>query len=305
MILALYGAGAMGRELKLIADTQKTYEKIVFIDDIKTGSIMNCPIYSFKDFTNTFSKDEIRFVTALGEPRFRKESYEKMKQAGYIGGILAHPTAYISEDAEIGEDVALCYGAFVGSLVKIGNNFHASIKCTIGHDVVIGDHVRIGSGAFIGGHTLIKDGAFIGSGSMLKDRISFGKNSVASLGSAIFNDVPDNATVVGNPGRIVDENRQDLLYNPNTSVINSEDDNEKTIAEKYWDVFSNIFAGIDFNPASFKFHDSGWDSITHMRLITSIEESFNISLKGREIFKVNSYRAGFDMVKKKLEEKEQ
>ncbi|MCR5303527.1 MAG: hypothetical protein K6E33_03115 [Lachnospiraceae bacterium] len=34
-----------------------------------------------------------------------------------------------------------------------------------------------------------------------------------------------------------------------------------------------------------------------------LEETFDISFKGREIFKINSYGSGLSMVKKKLKEK--
>lgn len=309
MILALYGAGAMGRELKFIAEAQGGFERIVFIDDIKTGCLLGCPIYSFQEFTDHFSRDETRFVTSVGEPRFRRESFEKMKRAGYTGGVLRHPSAYISEDAAIGEDAAFCFGVFVGSLARIGQNFHASVRCVIGHDAVIGDHVRLGAGSFIGGHTIIGDGAFIGSGSMLKDRIRFGCDSVAAIGSAIFTDVPDHATVIGNPARVADDNRQGLLYHPETVVLQATDGaaplSADAIAEKLWEVFSKVFAGIDFNPVSFRFRDSGWDSVTHMGLVAAMEEAFGVSLKGREVLKVNSYRACLDMVKKKLAEKGQ
>ena len=74
------------------------------------------------------------------------------------------------------------------------------------------------------------------------------------------------------------------------------------IAEKYWDVFSEVFAGIDFNPVSFRFHDPGWDSVAQMNLISCLEETFHISFRGRESMKISSYRAGLELVQKKLED---
>jgi acyl carrier protein len=73
------------------------------------------------------------------------------------------------------------------------------------------------------------------------------------------------------------------------------------IAELYWEAFSGCFEGIDFNPVSFRFHDDGWDSITQMSLICRLEETFHISFKGRETMKINSYRTGLELVRKKLD----
>ena len=51
MILALYGAGAMGREFKYIADESGEWSKIVFIDDHSTaGKMLNCEICGFHTF---------------------------------------------------------------------------------------------------------------------------------------------------------------------------------------------------------------------------------------------------------------
>ncbi len=307
MVLALYGAGAMGREIKMIADESGDFDQIVFIDDIKTGELLGCPIYSFQEFKKRFSPGSAMFVTAFGEPRFRKDIFLKMKQAGYKGAVIRHPSAWVSFDAGIGEGVVFCQGAFVGSEAKIGDNFHGAVNSMIGHDTVIGDHVRVGAGAFIGGHVMVGNGAFIGSGASLKDRIKVGNDCVVAMGCALYTDMPDEATAMGNPARIVNDDRSSMLYAPSGTELSmakeKEAASEDTIAEKYWEVFSGVFAGIDFNPVSFRFHDEGWESVSHMSLISSIEENFGITLKGREVLKINSYRAGLDMVKKKLEEK--
>ncbi len=219
----------------------------------------------------------------------------------------------MSPDAELGEGAVIGPGVFVGSLARIGKNFYAAAGAAIGHDVLIKDHTRIGAGAFIGGHTVIGENAFIGSGSMLKDRISIGDFSVVAIGSAVFTDVESNTTVMGNPARITNEGAQGLLYEPSRRMAEEEQTPSQTSAPKeelgpdqiaglYWEAFSGCFEGIDFNPVSFRFHDSGWDSITQMTLICRLEETFHIQFRGRETMKINSYRSGLDLVRKKLEQ---
>ena len=56
------------------------------------------------------------------------------------------------------------------------------------------------------------------------------------------------------------------------------------------------------NPVSFRFHDPGWDSVAQMNLICRLEETFRISIKGRETMRIKSYRDGLELVKKKLAE---
>ena len=180
---------------------------------------------------------------------------------------------------------------------------------------MIGDHTRVGVNAFIGGHAVIGENVFIGSGAMLKDRIRVGDFSVVAIGSAVFTDVEANVTVMGNPARITNQGAQGLLYAPSRAMAEAaqaaaeatetaEDLSPERIAERYWEVFSDCFEGLDFNPVSFRFHDDGWDSITQMSLVCRLEEAFGISFKGRETMKITSYRAGLELVRKKLKEAE-
>ncbi len=314
MILALYGAGALGRDFKYTADAAGQWEKIVFIDDhAAADSLLGCPVIGFQAFRKRCSTEDTRFVITIGEPKFRREAFDRMIEAGYHGARLIHPSACISPDVELGEGAAIGPDVFVGSLARIGKNFYAAKGAAVGHDAVIGDHTRIGASAFVGGHTVIGENAFIGSGAMLKDRISIGDFSVVSIGSVVFSNVEANTTVIGNPARIANEGAQGLLYEPSRQMAEKEQTPKKTgtmsgelspdqIAELYWEVFSGCFKGIDFNPISFRFHDSGWDSIAQMNLICCLEDAFHIHFKGRETMKIDSYHSGLEFVKKKLEE---
>jgi len=318
VILAFYGAGAMGREFKYVADETGEWAEMVFIDDHAANeSLLGCPVIGFQAFRKHYSPEDTRFVITIGEPKFRREAFERMKEAGYQGARLVHPSAYISPDAEVGEGAVIGPGVFIGSLAKIGNDFYAAKGAAIGHDAIIRNHTRVGVGAFVGGHTVIGENAFIGSGAMLKDRILIGDYSVVAIGSAVFSDVADNTTVMGNPARITNEGGQGLLYAPSRMAAEQEAQeaepesgggeaaqniSPERVAELYWEVFSGCFDGIDFNPVSFRFHDDGWDSIAQMNLICRLEETFRISFKGRETMKINSYRTGLDFVLKKIEE---
>jgi sugar O-acyltransferase (sialic acid O-acetyltransferase NeuD family) len=305
----------MGREFKYVADETGQWQETVFIDDhAAETSLLGCPVIGFQEFRRRFGADDTRFVITIGEPKFRREAFDRMKEAGYQGALLIHPSASISPDAVLGEGAVIGPGVFIGTQARIGKNFYAATGAAIGHDAMIEDHARIGVGAFVGGHTVIGENAFIGSGAMLKDRIRIGRFSVVAIASAVFSDVGDNITVMGNPARITNEGRQELLYAPSRLLADSAEPEEKQTpaaaaaeelsaertAALYWEAFSDCFAHTDFNPVSFRFHDPGWDSIAQMNLICRLEETFHISFKGRETMKITSYQAGLELVRKKL-----
>ncbi len=266
MILALYGAGAMGREFRQIAEESGQWSGVVYIDDhAKAEELGGCQVYRFQVFRRQFTPDEVRFVVSIGEPKFRLEAFE------------------------------------------VGSNCYISRNASVGHDAVIGDHTRLGVNSFIGGHTEIGENAFIGAGAMLRDRIHVGAGSIAALGSVVFEDVPDNVTVIGNPARISGDGTQSAVYAPSKALEAEQkagQDAAKSIPELYWEVFTNCFEGVDFNPVTYRYQDEGWNSLAQMMLISRLEETFHVSIKGREAMRLKSYGAGLTMIKSKLEQKE-
>ena len=111
--------------------------------------------------------------------------------------------------------------------VKIGENCHFSpyvlIDLVYPELVEIGDNVTIGSNSMIFAHinptanlnlkkthyprkvakVTIKSGAVINPGAIITAGVTIGKNSIVSIGSAVFEDIPDNCVVLGNPARVV------------------------------------------------------------------------------------------------------
>jgi serine O-acetyltransferase len=80
-------------------------------------------------------------------------------------------------------------------------------KAVIGRDVMIGAH------AVIGGRSgqeppVIEDGVYIGANACVLGGISIGRNAVVGAGAVVLINVPSDATVVGNPGRLLDRKRR-------------------------------------------------------------------------------------------------
>jgi serine O-acetyltransferase len=81
----------------------------------------------------------------------------------------------------------------------------------IGETCEIGDNVTIFQGVTLGGtgkekgkrHPTIEDHALIASGAKVLGAITIGKNSKIGAGSVVLQNVPQNSTVVGIPGRVV------------------------------------------------------------------------------------------------------
>ncbi len=110
---------------------------------------------------------------------------------------------------------------------KIGRRFFIDHGegVVIGETTEIGDDVLIYQQVTLGGtgkehgkrHPTLGNGVIVGAGAKVLGNITLGNNVRVGAGSVVIDNVPDNATVVGVPGRIVQQKVQDengiLMHN--------------------------------------------------------------------------------------------
>ncbi|MEO7098664.1 MAG: acyltransferase [Luteolibacter sp.] len=114
-------------------------------------------------------------------------------QKGAIVGIRCK----ISSHTFICEGVILEDGVFVGHGVMFTNDQYPRATRPDGQLQMPGDWKRQ--------HTLVKRGASIGSGCTILGGITIGENAMIGAGSVVTKDVPPNATVAGNPARLLEK----------------------------------------------------------------------------------------------------
>lgn len=110
---------------------------------------------------------------------------------------------WIPGSASIGKNFRVGYwgiGTIIHSHTKIGNN------CLIAQNVTIGRN--------FGDDKVpeICNDVYIGTGSVVFGEIRIGNNVIVGSNTVVNKSIPDNCTVVGNPMRIIKQNRKKKYY---------------------------------------------------------------------------------------------
>jgi sugar O-acyltransferase (sialic acid O-acetyltransferase NeuD family) len=115
--------------------------------------------------------------------------------------VVRHPAVVVSTTASIGAGTVISAGVVIQSDARVGRFCVLNTACTVDHDNRVGDGVSIGPGAHTAGRVIIEDGAFIGLGAVIINGVRVGCRATVGAGAVVVRDVPDGATVVGNPAR--------------------------------------------------------------------------------------------------------
>ena len=140
------------------------------------------------------------WIIAVGNNQVRKNLAEKIK-VNYT--TLIHPRATVSSHVSIGKGTVLMAHVVVNSSVRCGAHVILNTSCRIDHDCELFDYVHISPGATLCGNVIIGEGAHIGAGAVIVPGVKIGAWATIGAGAVIIKDVPDFATVVGNPGKII------------------------------------------------------------------------------------------------------
>lgn len=210
-VLAIYGAGGLGREIidlaKAINKHDDRWNKMVFVDDISDMSeVAGLNVFKLDVLLEVYSSKSIEFIIALGGPAFRENVFHKLSDKNLKMATLIHPTVQIGDRTIIHDGCIIQYNCFISCDVELGYNVLLQPSSNVGHNTHIGDHSVLSSFVCVAGNCNVGNSVYVGMNVPIKEGITIGDKSIVGMGSCVLRDIPDGVVALGNPARAMKEN---------------------------------------------------------------------------------------------------
>lgn len=205
------GGGGLGA-VRIIKDLNKEKEQwqiLGYLDD--NYEIQGGVYYGIKvigTVKNNFKDPYSSYTISIAEPNIR-EQIKQLFDAALVNTnvTLIHPSVDVSHQIKIKEGCLIYPNVTIAPNVILNKNVMVNMGVVIGHDVEVSANSVLSPNLTLGGHVKIGKNSFLGMNCCVKQGLVIGNNCTIGAGAVVIRDVPDNAVVVGNPGRIIKYNK--------------------------------------------------------------------------------------------------
>ena len=144
MNLLILGAGSHGQEVMELAQSLRVFRKICFLDDARPDLAIG-PCCEFSKYLAEFPVA----IPAVGDTELRKRWMCELVNAGFVIPMLIHPTAVVSQSAQIDSGTVICARATIGPGAKLGKGCIISSGVTVDRNVVMRDWIYAECGEIV------------------------------------------------------------------------------------------------------------------------------------------------------------
>lgn len=169
----------------------------IFDDNPDLHQLLHFPVSGI--YQSNFLPQE-PLIIAIGNNAIRKKIASLIR---HNFGKVIHPSAITSPFAQIQEGTVVFHNSVVQASTSIGKHCIINTGASVDHDCIIEDFVHISPHATLSGNVTVGEGTHIGAGAIIIPGVTVGKWCIIGAGSVVIKDIPDFATAVGVPSKII------------------------------------------------------------------------------------------------------
>ncbi|XWV26193.1 hypothetical protein QJ857_gp0885 [Tupanvirus soda lake] len=200
-----------GGNAKVVVDICElnNYNIVGFFDDKYDGTTKQIVYHKYKiigKISDIIQYQNINIINSIGDCAIRQKIYSYLKDLRLNWINCVHPRSYLSPTSKIGYGNIICHGAFINSDTNLGNFNLVNTNAIIEHDCQIGDFNHFAPKSTLCGGITVGNTNLFGVGSSVIPGKNIGSSNIIGAMTAVINNIKDNCTVVGIPGKIIKYN---------------------------------------------------------------------------------------------------
>lgn len=212
--LLIIGAGNIGGFISYNIADFGDYQILGFLDDdtAKIGkSLYGHPVLaSISEIDAYLNEDPIAVVIGIANPIVKQKISHDLERKKVVFPNFISPNVWLSKKTQLGKGIILYPGVSVNYECEISDFVIMNMNCAIGHNCKLDACATLAPGVNLAGFTHVKECADVGIGATTIQGVSIGKQSRIGGQTMVLKDVPDGATAVGNPARIIRESATNM-----------------------------------------------------------------------------------------------
>ncbi|WP_310558791.1 acetyltransferase [Flavobacterium sp.] len=213
--LLIFGASGHGKVIAELAANNGSRIAAMIDDAPKTASFGLIPIIHTISILKP--QHDVALIVAIGNNSIRKKISLKFSEYNFF--TVVHKNAIVSPSVSLGLGTVVMLQAIINADAKIGNHVIINTGALIEHDCIIEDFVHISPNVTLSGNVSVGQGSHIGSGAIIIPGVKIGKWCTIGAGTVVISDIPDGATAIGNPAKIIKFNSDFKTLSTNEKVL--------------------------------------------------------------------------------------
>jgi UDP-perosamine 4-acetyltransferase len=212
--IVIVGAGGHGKVVLDIVRAAGEHRPLGFVDadpKLTDSYVGGLPVLGSVNSLPRLRQQKLRHaIVAIGDNRTRLRYMALLEEQGFRLVSAIHPTAFVSPTATVGANVVVAPKAAVVTESKLGDGVIVNTGAVIDRECEVGKGAHVCPSAALAGRVRIGRGAFIGLGAQVIQCRSVGRFTTVGAGAVVIEDLPDFATAVGVPARVIKTAAADL-----------------------------------------------------------------------------------------------
>ena len=216
--ILIFGAGKQAQAMADLVAAHPDFELAGFVDSVRSKgeAVAGHSVLGGEEELEAICEQAgtSQIAISIGDNYRRQQVYGRLKKSnpGLQFPNLVHPTAYVSESAQIAEAVLVMPGVHVIGGARVDTACLLNTASVVEHDCHLQAGSSLGPAATLAGNVIVGERSFVGARSVVIQDICIGDDVVIGAGSVVRSDIQPLTVAYGNPAREQRKRTADEAY---------------------------------------------------------------------------------------------